>query len=272
MSENTISFPAEAVTETPLPTVGATPDGILVGADPTPPTPSEPDMSSRKQEEPAMTPMYTEEDIKRVREQEKSKLYSRLDKMQEEVESLRREREDRARLEQERAEAEERARKEAAEQDMDVRELLAQKESEWQERIALIEAERERDRALLDQERQYAELTAYTAQRIEDERENILPELIDLVGGSTKEEIDASIESLKVRSDRIFESAQEAMQSTRREVSGARVTLPSPVENPSENAQYTPEDIRNMSLQEYAKHRQRLLSRQAQGQSQGLFG
>lgn len=269
MSENFTAVPAEAVAE--MPTVGTTPDGVLVGADPTPAPVSEPDLSSRSQEEPA-APTYTEDDLRRVREQEKSKLYSRLDKMQEEVETLRREREDRLRIEQEREEAEERARKEAAEQDMDVRELLVQKEREWQERLAEIEAERERDRALLDQERQYAEITAYMSQRIEDERENILPELIDLVGGSTKEEIDASIESLKVRSDRIFESAQEAMQSTRREVSGARVTLPSPVENPSENAQFTPEDIRNMSLQEYAKQRQRLLSRQAQGQSQGLFG
>lgn len=266
MSEN--SMPVEAA---PLPTVGSTPDGVLVGAD-QPVPPAEPDISSRTQEEPAAVPMYTEEDIKRVREQEKSKLYSRLDKMQEEVETLRREREDRITLEAERQRAEEEALKTAQEQDMDVRELLTKKEQEWQERLAAIEAERERDRALLEQERQYAEITQYLSQRVEQERENILPELIDLVGGSTKEEIDASIESLKVRSDRIFDSAQQAMQSTRREVSGARVTLPSPMENPSENNQFTPEDIKQMSLQEYAKHRQRLLSRQAQGQSQGLFG
>lgn len=267
---NSISFPSEVAVDSAPPVVGNTPDGVLVGADAPPPAP-EPDLSSHSQQEPP-APTYTEEDIKRVREQEKSKLYSRLDKMQEEVEALRREREDRARIEQERETAEEQARREAEEQDMDIRQLLVKKDEEWQERLAAIEAERERDRALLEQERQYAEITAYMTQRIDDERENILPELIDLVGGSTKEEIDASIESLKVRSDRIFESAQQAMSSARREVSGARVTLPSPVENPSENAQFTPEDIRNMSMQDYAKHRQRLLSGKAQGQSQGLFG
>lgn len=268
MSENTAT---EAPAESALPTVGSTPDGVLVGADPTPepaPEPTPESLQSRESE----LPVYTEEDIRRVREQEKSKLYSRLDKMQEEVETLRREREDRLRLEQEREQAEAEARRQAEEQDMDIRDLLSKKEQEWQDRLAEIEAERERDRALLEQERQYAELTAYLSRRVEEERDNILPELIDLVSGNTPEEIDASIESLKARSDRIFESAQEAMQSTRREVSGARVTLPSPVENPSENAQFTPEDIRNMSLQDYAKHRQRLLSRQAQGQSQGLFG
>ncbi len=268
---NFISVPAETAVE--MPVVGSTPDGVLVGADPTPePSPAEPNLSSREQAEPSGVPVYTEDDLRRVREQEKSKLYSRLDKMQDEVETLRREREDRLRIEQEREQAEEEARRTAEEQDMDVRELLNKKEQEWKEQLAAIEAERERDRALLEQERQYAELTAYMSQRIEDERENILPELIDLVGGSTKEEIDASIESLKVRSDRIFDSAQQAMSSARREVSGARVTLPSPLENPSENAQFTPEDIRSMSMQDYAKHRQRLLSGKAQGQSQGLFG
>ena len=260
----------ENLTETALPNVGSTPDGILVGADqPVEPTPEPPRNS---QPEPTAVPTYTEDDLRKVREQEKSKLYTRLDKMQEEVENLRRERDERANLEAERLKAEEEALKSAQEQDMDVRELLAKKEQEWQDRLASIEEERERDRALLEQERQYAEITAYMSQRVEQERENILPELLDLVGGSTKEEIDASIESLKVRSDRIFESAQQAMQSTRREVSGARDTMPPPIEDASENNQFTPEDIKAMSLQDYAKHRQRLLSRQAQGQSQGLFG
>ena len=271
MSENFMPAATEAAPSDALPTVGSTPDGVLVGADQPAPAETAPDLSSRSQEEPT-APTYTEEDLRRVREQEKSKMYSRLDKMQEEVETLRREREDRLKIETEREQAEEQARKQAEEQDMDVRELLSKQAQEWQERLAAIEAERERDRALLEQERQYADLTAYMSQRVEAERENILPELIDLVGGSTKEEIDASIESLKMRSDRIFDSAQQAMQSTRREVSGARVTLPSPMENPSDNNQFTPEDIKQMSLQEYAKHRQRLLSRQAQGQSQGLFG
>jgi len=48
--------------------------------------------------------------------------------------------------------------------------------------------------------------------------------------------------------------------------------LPTPLEQPSENQLVSPEDIRSMSMQDYAKHRQRLLSQQAQGRSRGLFG
>jgi hypothetical protein len=259
----------DTTVESAPPVVGDTHNGILVGADQPAPPPVETQRVSQN-ESPA--PTYTEEDLKRVREQEKSKVYSRLEKLGEEVEVLRRERDERLQAEQNTETAEAEARRLQEEQEMDLRSLLEKRDQEWQERLDAIQAEQERDRALLEQERQYAEITAYTSQRIEQERENILPELIDLVTGSTPEEIEASIESLKERSDRIFDSAQAAMQSTRREVTGARVTLPSPLENPSENNQFTPEDIRKMSLQEYAKHRQRLLSNQAQGRSQGLFG
>lgn len=255
------------------PQVGTTPDGILMGADapvapPVTVTPTETNASANT----VLPPAYSEDDINRARQQEKSKLYSRLDKMQEEVEALRRERDERQRLESEQAKAEEEARTKAAEEEMNVRELLAKRETEWNEQLETLKREQERDRALLEQERQYSEITAYTARRIEEERENILPELVDLVTGSTREEIEASIESLKARSNAIFDSAQQAMSAARRDTVGARVTLPSPVENPSENSSFTPEDIRAMSLQEYAKHRQRLLSQEAQGRSQGLFG
>jgi hypothetical protein len=253
-----------------IPVVGDTNNGILVGADQPEPTPPAPDLSGQPEESPL--PTYTEEDLKRVREQEKSKVYSRLEKMNSELEILRKEREERISAEERESQAAAEAARLQEEQEMDLRSLLEKRDQEWQQRLDEIKAEQERDRALLEQERQYAELTAYQAQRLEEERDNILPELLDLVTGSTPQEIDASIESLKERSDRIFESAQQAMSSARREVAGARVTMPTPVENTSENRQYTPEDIRNMSLQEYAQHRQRLLSNQAQGRSQGLFG
>lgn len=264
-----------AAPETSVPAVGDTPEGIIVGADATE-SRYEPVKESARE---PISARYTEDDLNRVREQEKSKLYSRLDRMNEEIENLRRDREERERLEQERLQQEqERLQQEQARQQeeeesgMDVRTLLARKEEEWERKLAEVRAEQERDRALLEQERALAELESYTRSRVEQERDNILPELLDLVSGSTPEEIDASIESLKVRSDRIFDSAQQAMSTARREVVGSRVTMPSPLENPSENSSFTPQDIRSMSMQEYAKHRQRLLSDQAQGRTRGLFG
>ena len=101
-----------------------------------------------------------------------------------------------------------------------------------------------------------------------------MPELVDLISGNTKEEIDASIDGLKDRSTRILESAQSAMQTARREMTGTRATLPpaGPLETNSEQQNFTAQDIASMSMDEYAKYRGRLLSPGAQGKSKGLFG
>ena len=73
---------------------------------------------------------YTEEDLKRVREQEKSKLYPQIDSLKEELNLLKKEREERlAQMQAEKAAAEEEARKKA-ESEMDVRQLLEVKEQE----------------------------------------------------------------------------------------------------------------------------------------------
>lgn len=217
---------------------------------------------------------YTEDDLAKVRSQEKEKLYPQIDKLKEELETLKREREEEARMKAEQAAAEEAARKAAEEDDLDVRTLLKTKEQEWQEQLERERQERERAFALLEREKQFADLQNYRAQRLDQERENIIPELIDLVTGNTQEEVEASIAGLKERSARILESAQSAMQSARKEMTGTRVTAPSagPLETNSENRQFTAEDISSMSLNDYAKYRDKLLSPTARGKSRGLFG
>jgi hypothetical protein len=128
---------------------------------------------------------YTEEDLKRVREQEKSKLYPQIDSLKEELTILKKEREERlSQMEAEKAAAEEEARKKA-ESEMDVRQLLEVKEQEWAQKLEAERTERERAFTLLERERQYAELTEYRNRRLEDERENIMPELVDLISGNT---------------------------------------------------------------------------------------
>ena len=222
----------------------------------------------------ATSKFYTEEDLARVRSQEKEKLYPQIDKLKEELEGIKREREEQARLKAEQEAAEEAARKAAAEDDLDVRSLLKTKEQEWQEQLERERQERERAFALLEREKAFADLQNYRAQRLDQERESIIPELIDLVTGNTQEEVEASINGLKERSARILESAQSAMQSARKEMTGTRVTAPSagPLETNSENRQFTAEDISSMSLNDYAKYRDKLLSPTARGKSRGLFG
>ena len=164
--------------------------------------------------------------------------------------------------------------KRRAEEDMDVRSLLQQKEQEWNMQLEQERTERERAIALLDQERQFQELQAYRAQRVEAEREAIIPELLDLIDGNSPDEIENSIANLKDRSTRILDSAQQAMSSARRDMAGSRVTAPAagPLDTDSENRSFSPEDISKMSMSDYQKYRERLLGSTASSRGRGLFG
>lgn len=217
---------------------------------------------------------FTAEDIARAREQEKSKVYPQLDRLKDELAALKREKEEREAQEAAaRAEAEAEARRKA-EEEMEIRELLSKKEEEFTAQLEAERLERERAFALLETEKRFQELQGYRQQRLEQERDNIIPELLDLVEGSSIEEIDASIENLRERSNRILESAQQAMQSARRDMAGSRVTAPAagPLDTDPDNRMYTPDDIRGMSMADYMKNRARLLGDSAASRGRGLFG
>jgi len=221
---------------------------------------------------------YTEEDLAKVRSQEKDKLYPVVDQLKAEVAALKKEKEEKAarKAEKEAAEAAEKSAKQKAklEEDLDAKDLIKLKEAEWAEQLERERQERERAFALLEQERNYAELQSYKQNRIEQERESIMPELADLISGNTPEEVDASLESLKARSARILESAQAAMQNARKEMKGTSITTPpaGPLETNMESRQFTAQDIASMSVQEYGKYRDKLMSDAARGKSKGLFG
>ena len=217
---------------------------------------------------------FTAEAIEAAREQEKSKLYPQIERMKGELETLQREKAERdAEQAQRDAEAAEEARR-IAEQEMTARELIEAQRAEFSEQLAAERAEREHALALLDMERQYQELQAWKVQRVEAERENIMPELLDLVTGNSPEEIEASIQSLRDRTSRILDSAQQAMSSARRDMVGSRITAPAagPLDTQTGQRQFSPEEIRNMPLSEYQKYRDTLLGTGAASNGRGLFG
>ena len=217
---------------------------------------------------------YTEEDLSRVRSQEKSKLYPEIDSLKEELNSLRKEKEEEATRIKAVAEADAANAREAALADLDSKSYADARLAELQEQLERERQERERAFALLEREKTYADLQAYRQQVLETEREAIIPELVDLIAGNTREEIAASVEGLKDRSAKILESAQSAMQNARKEMTGTRATLPpaGPLETNSEQRNFTPQEIAAMSQNEYAKYRDRLLSPSARGKSSGMFG
>lgn len=220
------------------------------------------------------TPEEVAQAISQARAQEKDKLYSEIDRLKDQVTNLSKEQEERLALEARlRAEAEQEAQRKQ-EEEMDVRSLLDKKEKEFALQLEAERMERERAFALLEQEKQFQELQSYRAQRMQEESDVIIPELIDLISGGTPEEIEESIAGLKERSSRILESAQQALQSARRDMAGARVTAPAagPMDTNSEQQTFTADQIRDMSFNDYVKNRSRLLGQAAAQRGSGLFG
>lgn len=220
------------------------------------------------------------EAIQKARAQEKEKLYPQMNKMAEELAILRKRDDERAAAEAERTAAlrEREAQREAElrqqeESQLEVRDLLAKKEAEWASKLEAERLERERAFALLERERDFQELSAFRQQRLEQERENIIPELIDLISGNDKNEIEQSIAGLKDRSSKIFDSVAQVAQQSRKEMVGTRITSPAsgPLDNDSEQRSYSPGDINNMSMADYAKNRAKLLGN-SNNRGQGLFG
>ena len=132
---------------------------------------------------------FSQDDIVRAREQEKAKLYPQLEKLKDELNTLKKERDERAAEEERSRQATATEAQKKLEEDMDIRALLTKKEQEFQSQLEAERLERERAFALLDQERQFQELMQFRQQRLEAERENIIPELIDLIEGETRDEV-----------------------------------------------------------------------------------
>jgi hypothetical protein len=224
--------------------------------------------------------LFSEDEVESIRKQEKDKMYKRLEEADTRVKSME---EQMAIISQEREaarqEAEARASKEAEIlrerelQELSAKELLLRKEDEfnqrintveqeWQARLSEIEAQRQAQEALLDKERQMQALNHYRESRLQAEQESIIPELIDLVAGNTEDEIEQSIAVLRERSSAIIESIQQATQQSQGRLRGAPVTAPpvGPMETQTEYQQLSADDIRNMSMDQYAKMRDRLLN------------
>ena len=221
---------------------------------------------------------YTDEDLAKVRSQEKDKLYPEIERLKDEVLSLKKDKEEKAARKAAEAAEKEAAKaakdREKLEEDLDAKDLIKLTADELREQLERERQERERAFALLEQERQFASLNDFRRQVIEQERDNIIPQLIGYIQGNTPEEIQASVDSLKEQSASIMEDALSAAQNARKEMPGTRATLPAsgPLDTYSESRQFTAQDIASMSVNEYAKVRDRLMSDSARGKNRGLLG
>jgi hypothetical protein len=224
---------------------------------------------------------FTSDDLAKARAQEKEKLYPQLEKLKDELSLLKQREQEREAEEQKRRDERKKReaelakkKKEDEEAELEVRQLLQVKEQEWQTQLEAERQEREKAFALLEQERRFQALSQYRQGRLEQERDSIIPELIDMISGNSEDEIEQSILALKEKSAKIFDSVAQASVQTRKDMVGTRVTVPAsgPLDNNSEQRSYSPNDISNMSMADYAKNRAKLLGSTGNNRGQGLFG
>lgn len=234
------------------------------------------------QGETVFTKADVEAAVEKARQQEKDKLYGKVDNLEKrlteiaESETTRVQAEETARLA-----AEEVARK-ASEEELSAKDLLAQRTTEWQDRLTQTEQsfaqklaemtkQREEADALLAKEQQFNGLQAYKAQRLVEESETIAPQFHQFITGNTQDEIEQSLAIAKEKSAEIAAEVQAAMGAAPR-MRGTSVTgyAPvSPVEFESGERRFSAEDIQNMDMAEYAKHRAGLIG--SSNANRGLF-
>jgi hypothetical protein len=230
---------------------------------------------------------FSEEEVTKIRQQEKDKLYKRLEdsesrykQMEDQLNVLAKEREDAIRLAEDRAKKEADVLRQREIEELTAKELLArtedqfkqrlnQVEQEWSVKFQEMEQQRMAQEAVLEKERALQALESYRSRRMAEEQEAIIPELLDLISGNSQEDIENSIGALRARSSAIIESIQQAAQPNR--LRGAQVTAPpvGPLDNQMEYQSFSADDIRNMPMDQYAKMRDRLLN--ARPNSRGRF-
>jgi hypothetical protein len=225
---------------------------------------------------------FTAGQVEAFRQQERDKLYPKLAKQDEvlaelrgQVSSFMQEREATQAAEKARQQEEAETARKAAEEEMSARQLLEQQRAEWENRFQQMEQERAMERAALEKDKELATLQGYIQRRVREEQQaqTIAPELLDLVNGNTEQEVEESINRLKVKTEAIVKNMQAAtgVQPVPRGVSTSGYAAMGPMEMNSELRDPTPEELRAMPMDSYIKWREKRFGPSA-SKGQGIFG
>lgn len=223
---------------------------------------------------------FTAEDLEKARQQEKDKLYARLEAADKRVEAFQTDMEqwkadreaEQAKLKAEQDAAAEAARK-AEEDKLSVTELLAKRDAEWRQEKEQLRQQMELERTVAAKDREVFQLRAYIQRRVAEEvaQDSIAPELVDLVDGNNEAEVEASITKMKEKTASIIAGMGGQKPPTPTPgVSPAGFAPSGPLDNITGTRTYTPEDIKNMNAKEYAQFRAQVGIDRA-GNNQGLF-
>lgn len=231
--------------------------------------------------------LFTAAQLEAARKQEKDKLYAQIAALQEEQKKANealasiQAAKDAELAAAQAAQAEKDALLQAKkEEEMSAKALLEQKLREtndtWESRFNQLQQERETEKALLAKEREYNELVAYRNAALDAAKDDIAPQFFDFISGDTKEQIDAGIARAKAATESIaaqFQQVQQTQLSQMRGVSPTGYAATGPMDNNSGTQTYTPEQIANMDMKQFAALRQKTGIGSAEARTnRGLFG
>lgn len=241
------------------------PPGIAVEVDPpapTPtPTPGDPNSNGGK--------TYTEAEliarIEEARKQEKDKLYPRLEETSNVVAELKADLDERNRIAEEARRAAQEAEAARQREEADAKTLIDEMKSNFDRELAEVRNQLVGTQAMWQKEQEFQTLSQIRQQKIDAALAAnplaIADEFIDYVGGNNEEEIEQSLAMAMQKTASIVAQVQGAQRNTRQQAKGASVTAPpvGPMETDQAFEMMSPEDIQNMSMEDYAKRRPALL-------------
>ena len=258
---NSITVDTPPATVEPPIVGGETGDGFIAGV-------QQPEITRRRTGQgPAPTPpasngaaTFTAADLEAAREQEKSKLYNRLESMEQQFQTLAAERQAAVDAQRAAEQAAEEARKSKELEEMDLRTRLETMEQTNQQRFLQLEEDRKAAEAMLEQERKLSALADYRSKQLSQYGSQIMPQLLQFVVGNSPEEIDAAIVDLVERTNSIVSDVQAVQNQNYTAMRGAGVTAPmgGPQDVVPQQQNFTAEQIRAMSPQVYAQHQAQL--------------
>lgn len=230
---------------------------------------------------------FTTEQVEAIRKQEKDKIYGEIDKgkaalaeqkarndaLEAQMAAFQTDVDAAAALKAEEAAAAEAERIAHEQEAMTAKELLAVKEADfasrleesenkWATQFADLQDKAQQQEQVIAKERAFQVLEGYKAQRIAEESENLMPHLVDLIGGSTEEEIETSIMAVAAKTSAIMEDMQlgQAQQPGPRAVPTTGGSPTGPLENQTAQQQLSGDDIAAMTMEQYAALRPQLLA------------
>jgi hypothetical protein len=257
---NTITVETPPATTEPRIVGGETGDGFIANVE-------QPEITRRRTGQgqaptppPSNGQTFTSADIEAAREQEKSKLYNRMETMEQHFAKMEAERQAAIDAQRSAEQAAEDLRKSKELEEMDLRTRLETMEASNQQRFLQLEEDRKTAEAMLEQERRLSALSVYRSQKLAEYGAQIMPQLQHFVAGNSPEEIDATIVDLVERTNSIVNDVQDAQQQNFASMRGAGVTAPmgSPGDVVPQTRTYSAEEIRAMSPQVYAQNQAQL--------------